>query len=68
MNAIPVTHRGVEYPSIAALAREHGVHPSSFHNRINMGLSAEKAVSPTHGRTLSKVKTRGEWLVLFGES
>ncbi|MDH5297864.1 MAG: hypothetical protein OEV91_02480 [Desulfobulbaceae bacterium] len=68
MNPIPVTYRGVEYPSVAALARDHGVHPSSLHNRVKMGVAVNKYMVPTHGRTLKKVATRGEWLVQFGES
>jgi hypothetical protein len=68
MRGIPVTVDGVLYPSIRALAEEHGISPNSIHTRMSSGIPVENALTETKGRTLSKIKTRGEWLVSLGWS
>ena len=66
MRGYPVAHEGTTYPSRRAFALAHGISRHSVYTRITAGVPAAEALVPTHGRTLTKVRTRGEWLVQFG--
>lgn len=64
----PVFWQGVEYPSLAALARDRGIRPGNLYTRIAQGLTLEYAMSAVtlQGRTLSKLRERGAWLASLG--
>lgn len=53
---IPVTIRGVLYPSIAECCRVHGLPISTYHNRIRRGWSedrsATEAIAPNTGKAI----------------
>lgn len=66
MKGYPVAHEGTTYPSRRAFALAHGISRHSVYTRITAGVPVEEALVPTHGRTLTKVRTRGEWLVASG--
>lgn len=66
----PIKFNGVSYPSIAALAKEHGLDGRTLSNRLAQGHTVQHALSSGQlmGRTLSKINTRAEWLVSLGWS
>lgn len=64
----PIQFKGVSYPSVTALARAHGILGRTLANRMAQGHTLEHSLTMDmlKGRTLSKVNTRGEWLVSMG--